>query len=105
MTVAENLAFPLKNRRLSSALRSSARVAEIAEMLDLTGDLEPARARPDGRRQAEDFARPRTRALGRLGGPVRRAADGDRSGAEMGAALEAEGGASRARPADDLCDA
>ncbi len=39
MTVAENLAFPLKNRRMPKAL-VQARVAEIAEMLDLTRDLD-----------------------------------------------------------------
>jgi glycerol transport system ATP-binding protein len=38
MTVAENLAFPLKNRRLPKAVIER-RVAEIAEMLDLTRDL------------------------------------------------------------------
>ena len=38
MTVAENLAFPLKNRRLAQPL-IDARVAEIAAMLDLTRDL------------------------------------------------------------------
>ena len=38
MTVAENLAFPLKNRRLPRPIIEK-RVAEIAEMLDLTADL------------------------------------------------------------------
>ena len=38
MTVAENLAFPLKNRRLPKAAIER-RVAEIAAMLDLTGVL------------------------------------------------------------------
>jgi len=38
MTVAENLAFPLENRRLPKATIQR-RVAEIAEMLDLTADL------------------------------------------------------------------
>jgi glycerol transport system ATP-binding protein len=38
MTVAENLAFPLKNRRLPKPVIEK-RVAEIAEMLDLTSDL------------------------------------------------------------------
>src|ERR1700678_3608515 len=38
MTVAENLAFPLKNRRLPKPAIDK-RVAEIAEMLDLTRDL------------------------------------------------------------------
>ena len=38
MTVAENLAFPLKNRRLPRAAIER-RVAEIAAMLDLTGVL------------------------------------------------------------------
>src|ERR1700689_3334960 len=43
MTVAENLAFPLKNRRMERAA-IKARVAEIADLLDLTNDL-PRRAR------------------------------------------------------------
>ena len=38
MTVAENLAFPLKNRKLPKAVVDR-RVAEIATMLDLTRDL------------------------------------------------------------------
>jgi glycerol transport system ATP-binding protein len=38
MTVAENLAFPLKNRRLPKVVIDK-RVAEIAAMLDLTRDL------------------------------------------------------------------
>jgi glycerol transport system ATP-binding protein len=38
MTVAENLAFPLKNRRMPK-LAIDRRVGEIAEMLDLTRDL------------------------------------------------------------------
>ena len=38
MTVAENLAFPLKNRRLPRPVIEK-RVAEIADMLDLTADL------------------------------------------------------------------
>jgi glycerol transport system ATP-binding protein len=43
MTVAENLAFPLRNRRVRrDAIKT--RVAEIAELLDLTADL-PRRAR------------------------------------------------------------
>ena len=43
MTVAQNLAFPLKNRGMESAAIRS-RVAEIAELLDLTRDLDrPAR--------------------------------------------------------------
>jgi glycerol transport system ATP-binding protein len=38
MTVSESLAFPLKNRRLPKPLIEK-RVAEIADMLDLTSDL------------------------------------------------------------------
>ncbi|UDL93406.1 ABC transporter ATP-binding protein [Lichenihabitans sp. PAMC28606] len=38
MTVAENLAFPLKNRKVPKA-KIDARVQEIAAMLDLTSDL------------------------------------------------------------------
>ncbi|HEV2677507.1 MAG TPA: ABC transporter ATP-binding protein [Aliidongia sp.] len=39
MTVAENLAFPLRNRRVPKP-QIEARVAEIAAMLDLTADLD-----------------------------------------------------------------
>ena len=38
MTVAENLAFPLRNRKLPKAV-ITARVAEIAAMLELTPEL------------------------------------------------------------------
>ena len=101
MTVGQNLAFPLKNRGVPKA-EIDARVER---------DRRPARphalSRPqgdaaDGRRQAEDFARPRPGALRRRRRPVRRAADGDRSRAEMAAALEAQGAAPRARSHDDL---
>ena len=46
MSVAENLAFPLKNRRMDRRA-IKARVAEIADLLGLTGDL-PRRARALG---------------------------------------------------------
>ncbi|WP_047469083.1 ATP-binding cassette domain-containing protein, partial [Delftia sp. ZNC0008] len=39
MTVAENLAFPLKNRRMP-ADRIRARVGQIAEMLEMSGQLD-----------------------------------------------------------------
>ena len=39
MTVAENLAFPLKNRKLPEA-QITARVGQIAEMLELSGQLD-----------------------------------------------------------------
>ena len=39
MTVFENLAFPLRNRRLAAG-EVSARVGEVAEVLELTGDLQ-----------------------------------------------------------------
>jgi glycerol transport system ATP-binding protein len=39
MTVAENLAFPLKNRRVPAA-RIRQRVGQIAEMLELNGELD-----------------------------------------------------------------
>lgn len=39
MTVAENLAFPLRNRKVPQA-QIDKRVAEIAEMLELTGQLQ-----------------------------------------------------------------
>ena len=38
MTVAENLAFPLKNRKMDAS-KITARVAEVAEMLDLSKSL------------------------------------------------------------------
>ena len=75
-------------------------------------DRGPARphavSRPQGdaadrRRQAEDIARPRAGALRRRRGAVRRAADRDRSRAEMAIALEAQGAAPRARSHHDLC--
>ena len=44
MTVAENLAFPLRNRKVP-ADQISKRVGEIAEMLEMSGQLEPARRR------------------------------------------------------------
>ena len=101
MTVGQNLAFPLKNRGVPKA-EIDARVKR---------DRRPARShalsRPqgdaaDGRRQAEDFARPRPRPLRRRRRAVRRAADGDRSRTEMAVALETQGAASRARSHDDL---
>jgi ABC-type sugar transport system ATPase subunit len=51
MTVAENLAFPLRNRKVPEA-QIKQRVGEIAEMLEMSGQLEPARRRPGGRRQS-----------------------------------------------------
>src|SRR6476646_7524107 len=67
MTVGQNLAFPLRNRGVPQADAA------------------------DGRRQAEDFARPRPGALRRRRHPVRRTADGDRPRAEMAIAIEAQG--------------
>ena len=104
MTVGENLAFPLKNRGLPRA-QIEARVAEIARLLDLGARARPQGQPAVGRRQAEDLARPRPGPRRRGGDPVRRAAHGDRSGAEVGAALEAQGAAPRARSHDDLCHA
>ena len=71
-------------------------------MLDLEATLAEARRRPDRRRQAEDLARPRPRALGRQRHHVRRAADRDRPAPEVAAALQAEGAAPAHRPDDDL---
>ena len=101
MTVGQNLAFPLKNRGVPKA-EIDARVAEIAGLLDLTPHLQPQGDAAHRRRQAEDLARPRPGPRRRRRDPVRRAADGDRSASEMGAALEAEGAAPRARSDDDL---
>ena len=39
MTVAENLAFPLRNRKVP-AEQIKKRVGEIAEMLDMSGQLD-----------------------------------------------------------------
>ncbi len=104
MTVGENLAFPLKNRGLPRA-EIEARVSEIAQLLDLTPHLAPQGQPADCRRQAENLARPRPGARRRRGRAVRRAAHRDRSGPEVGTALEAERAAPRARSHDDLRDA
>ena len=58
MTVAENLAFPLRNRGVAPEAQIRQRVGQIAEMLEMSGQLDrapPARGRPE----AEDLARPR----------------------------------------------
>ena len=101
MTVGQNLAFPLQNRGVPKA-EVEARVKQIADLLDLTPLSRPQGNAPDGRRQAEDFARPRPRPLRRRRSAVRRAADGDRSRTEMAVALKTQGAASRARSHDDL---
>ena len=56
MTVAENLAFPLKNRRLP---KRRDRTAGRRDRGDARSDRRPEQARPraDRRRQAEDLAR------------------------------------------------
>ena len=101
MTVAQNLAFPLKNRGVERGAIKK-RVAEIAALLGLTEDL-PRRAQGhDRRNQTEDFAGARSGARRRRRCSLRRAADRDRSVAEMAVALEAEGGAPRPRSVDDL---
>ena len=83
-----------RDRRAGEADRRSARSHALSR---------PQGDAADGRRQAEDFARPRPRPLRRRRGAVRRAADGDRSRTEMAVALETQGAASRARSHDDLC--
>ena len=104
MTVAENLAFPLKNRRLARAAIDR-RVTEIAAMLDLTGVLNRrARGLTADAKQKISLGS-RFGSLGCVGRLVRRAPDGDRSGAQVGAEVEAEGCSSSARSLDDLCDA
>ena len=104
MTVAENLAFPLKNRHMERA-SIERRVGEIADLLDLRPVLN-RRARgltADAKQKISLGARARpVRCLGRA---LRRAADGDRSGFEVGAPLETQGSASGARHAHDLCHA
>ena len=40
MTVAENLAFPLRNRGVAAATASSSAVGKIAEMLEMSGQLD-----------------------------------------------------------------
>ena len=103
MTVAENLAFPLKNRGMP---RDEDLCAGCGDRAAARPDAvsRPQGDAADGGRQAEDLARPRPRAARRGGDPVRRTADRDRSAPEVGAALEAEGAAPRARPDDDLRD-
>ena len=68
------------------------------------GHAAAARGGPDGRRQAEDLARPRPGALGRERDHVRRAADGDRPAPQVAPALEAEGAAPAHRHDHDLRD-
>ena len=104
MTSPENLAFPLKNRGVERGA-IKARVAEIAALLGLTEHLSRRARGTDCRSQAEDLAGARAGARRRRRHAVRRAADRDRSRAQVAAALEAEGGAPRARPDDDLCHA
>ena len=104
MTVGQNLAFPLKNRGVPKsgdrqARRRDRAAARPHALSQSQGDA------AHRRRQAEDFARPRPRALRRRRRAVRRAADGDRSRIEVAAALQTEGAAPRARSHDDLCDA
>ena len=101
MTVGQNLAFPLKNRGVPKA-EIDARVEADRRSARPHALSRPQGDAPDGRRQAEDFARPRPRPLRRRRGAVRRAADGDRSRAEMAVALKTQGAASRARSHDDL---
>jgi glycerol transport system ATP-binding protein len=76
MTVAENLAFPLRNRKVPED-QIKKRVGEIAEMLDMSGQLNQRAAGAGGRRQAENLAGPRPGAARRVGRVVRRAAHGD----------------------------
>jgi hypothetical protein len=64
--------------------------AKSLEMIDLAPMARRKAQRADRRPEAEDLARPRAGAQRRQRHPVRRAADGDRSAHEMGAALAAE---------------
>ena len=101
MTVRENLAFPLQNRRVPrESMRP--RVEEIARLLDLDARARPQGAQSHRRHEAEDLARARPRALRRGGDPVRRAADGYRPASQMAAALDAQGTSPPSRHHDDL---
>ncbi len=62
MTVAENLGFPLRNRRVP-ADQIKKRVGEIAEMLDMSGQLNQRASGLTRRRQAKDIAGARVGAL------------------------------------------
>ena len=96
MTVYDNLAFPLRNRRVPEA-EVDRRVREILEMIGLADRAKRQAQGPDRRPEAEDLARPRPGALRRQRHPVRRAADRHRSAHEMGAALAAEAAAQALR--------
>jgi len=86
MTVAENLAFPLKNRKVPAA-QIKARVGQIAEMLEMSHQLD---MRAAGRSEAEDLAGPWPGAARRVGRAVRRAADRDRPAPQVAAAPQAQ---------------
>ncbi len=85
MTVAQNLAFPLRNRRVTGGRGAEARARGRRDARADT-DAQSAGAAADGGRQAEDLARPRPGQAGRLRDPLRRAADRHRPASEVGAA-------------------
>jgi len=104
MTVAENLAFPLRNRGIA-AQRIRERVGQIAEMLELSAQLDQRAAglAADAKQKIslgrglvrEDVSR----------GAVRRAADGDRPAPQVAAAPQAQADPPRTPAHADLRDA
>ena len=98
MTVAQNLAFPLRNRQRPGERGRRGASREIAAHARPDADPEQEGARPHRRREAEGVARPRPGSPGRLRHPLRRAAHRHRPASQVAAPLEAEGAAPRARP-------
>ena len=90
MTVADNLAFPLRNRGMDeSAVKN--RVAEIGELLELTPDLNKrARGLTADAKQKISLGRG-LGALRRRRHPVRRTAHRDRPAGEVSASAKAKG--------------
>ena len=82
MTVAQNLAFPLKNRGVP-ADRIKQRVGHIAEMLELSAQLDQRASGLAADAKQKDLARPRPGARRCQRGAVRRATDRDRSAPEV----------------------
>ena len=98
MTVAQNLAFPLRNRRVPE-VEVRKRVREVAEMLELTPMLnQRARRLTADTKQKISLGRGLVRP-DVIGDPLRRAADGHRPASEMGSARADQA----APPAASVC--
>gem|GEM_PF-4160559 len=98
MTVADNLAFPLRNRGVGEA-DVQKRVGEIAELLELTPDLK----KRNSRCQTKNFARARPGAFGRRRHSVRRTADRDRPPGQISAPAKTPPDPRRIRHDAGLC--